>query len=92
MYLQRLVQLAAWLAGRRSPPSGRLLLDALLRGWRPPPPSGPPDPFAGVREPHRRKPGGRNSAIALMEPEPPQLVSAIGRLWPQNHNAASDKD
>ena len=91
MYLQRLVQLAAWLTGRRPPSSARSPLDALLRGWRPP--SGPPlDPFAGVREPHRRKPGGRNSAVALMEPEPPQLVSAIGRLWRQNYNAASDKD
>ena len=91
MYLQRLVQLAAWLTGRRSPPSGRSPLDALLRGWHPPSVP-PPDPFAGVREPHRRKPGGRNSAVALMEPEPPQLVSAIGRLWRQNHNAASDED
>jgi hypothetical protein len=45
MYLQRLVQLAAWLVGRRPPPSGRSPLDALLRGWHPP--SEPPsDPFA----------------------------------------------
>ena len=90
MYLQHLLHLAAWLTGRRPPTSGRSPLDAFLRGWRPP--SGPtPDPFAGVREPHRRKPGGRNSAIALMEPEPPQLVGAIGSLWRQNRNAASDE-
>lgn len=90
MYLQRLVQLAAWLVGRRPPPSGRSPLDALLRGWHPPSePSS--DPFAGVREPHRRKPGGRSSAVALLEPEPPQLVSAVGRRWRQNHNAASDQ-
>ena len=87
MYLQRLVQLAAWLIGRRPPPSGRSTLDALFRGWHPP--SGPPsDPFAGVREPYRRKPGGRSSAVALMEPEPPQSVSAVGRFW-RHHSAAS---
>jgi hypothetical protein len=89
MYLQHLVQLAAWLVGRRPPPSGRSPLDTLLRGWHPP--SEPPsDPFARVREPHRRKPGGRSSAVALLEPEPPQLVTATGRRWRQNHNAASD--
>ena len=32
MYLQRLVQLAAWLTGRRPPSSARSPLDALLRG------------------------------------------------------------
>ena len=91
MYLQRLVQLAAWLTGRRRPPSGRSTLDALFRGWHPP--SGPPsDPFASVREPHRRKPGGLNSAVALIEPEPPQVVSAIGRLWRQHHGAVSGDD
>ena len=77
MYLQRLAQLAAWLVGRRPPPSGRSPLDALLRGWHPPSePSS--DPFAGVREPRRRKPGGRSSGVALMEPEPSEVVRAIG--------------
>lgn len=91
MYLRRLVHLAAWLTGRRPLPAGRSTLDALLRGWHPP--SGPAsDPFAGVREPNRRKPGGRNSAVALMEPEPPQLVNAMGRLWRQHHRAASGDD
>jgi hypothetical protein len=91
MYLQRLVQLAAWLTGRRPPSSGRWPLGELLRGWHPPL-EPPPDPFAGVREPHRRKPGGRSSAVALAEPEPPQLVIATGRLWRQHRGAADDED
>jgi hypothetical protein len=38
------------------------------------------DPFAGVREPKRGKPGGKSSAIALMEPEGNrQVVNAVGR-------------
>jgi hypothetical protein len=90
MYLQRLRRLAAWLAGRR-PPSGRSTLDAWLRDWRPPS-SEPPDPCAGVREPYRRKPGGRSSAVALLEPEPPPVISAMGRLWRNNHSAANDED
>jgi hypothetical protein len=73
----RLLQLAAWLTGRR-PPAEHSPLDRLLRNWQPP--SEPHDPWAGVREPRRRKPGGRNAAVALMEPEPPQSVSAIGRV------------
>jgi hypothetical protein len=37
------------------------------------------DPFVGVREPKRRTPGGRSSAIALMEPEVNrQVVNAVG--------------
>lgn len=91
MYLQHLLALAAWLTGRRPSTSGRSLLDALLRNWRPP--AEPPnDPFAGIREPHRRKPGGRNSAVALIEPEPPQLVSAVGRLGLQRRSAQSHDD
>jgi hypothetical protein len=39
------------------------------------------DPFVGVREPNRRKPGGRSAAIALMEPQANhQPVAAIGGL------------
>jgi hypothetical protein len=41
--------------------------------WRrielpPDPPDPPDDPFAGVRHPVKRPPGGRSSAIALEEP------------------------
>ena len=47
--------------------------------FRPGSPDGPPqDPYAAVREPRRRNPGGRSSAIALAEPEPPSVVRAIG--------------
>ena len=69
-------------------------LAARLVGWRPPssgptqdvgrrPPSSGPrqDPYAGVREPRKRGPGGRNASVAVMEPDPDQSVSAIGRLW-----------
>jgi hypothetical protein len=42
-------------------------------------PSGPPeDPYAAVREPRRRNPSGRSSAIALAEPEPQKPVRAVG--------------
>ena len=37
------------------------------------------DPHAGVREPRRRRPGGRGSAAAVMEPEPDHATRAIGR-------------
>ena len=41
---------------------------------------GPPlDPYAGVREPRKRGPAGRGSAVAVMEPEPDPSVVAIGR-------------
>jgi hypothetical protein len=36
------------------------------------------EPLAGVREPRTRKPGGRSSAVAVMEPETPRSVLAIG--------------
>jgi len=63
MFLEKLKQLAARLAGRV-----------------PPPPATPSeDPFAGVRQPRARRPGGRNSAVAVMEPEPDHWVTAIGR-------------
>lgn len=92
MVLQRLGHLVAWLVGRRPPPSGPSPLDALLRNWRPPSSGWPPDPCAGVREPHRRKPGGRSSAVALEEPELPHIVSAIGRVGLQHRRGMSRED
>lgn len=54
-------------------------LAALLKG-RLPPLSGPPgDPYAHVREPRKRGPGGRHSAVAVVEPEPDRLIDATGR-------------
>jgi hypothetical protein len=58
-------------------------LTARLMGRRPPS-SGPTHvPYAGVREPRKREPGGRLSSVAVMEPEPAQLVSAIGQFGRQ---------
>ena len=43
------------------------------------------DPFVGVRAPNRRKPGGRSSAIALIEPgRQDQVANAVSR---PNHRA-----
>jgi hypothetical protein len=58
----RLKQLAARLVGRwpQLPPSS----------WDAP----PEDPYAGVREPKHRRPGGRSSAVAVREPESDQAV------------------
>lgn len=64
--LERLKQLAARLMGRQGPLWGPL--------WGP-----PGDPYAHVREPRRRGPGGRHSAVAVMEPEPDQSIDADGR-------------
>ena len=51
-----------------------------------PPLPGPPDPAedrdAGVRQPRRSGPGDRNSAVALIEPDPDQFVAAIGKANP----------
>jgi hypothetical protein len=44
------------------------------------PDGGPSDPYIGVREPRRRGPGGRESAIGVVEPRPDRSVEAIGRL------------
>ena len=38
----------------------------------------PENPYAGVREPRRRGPGDRSSAIAVAEPDPPSRVKAVG--------------
>ena len=73
MFLDRLKRLAARLGGRAT----KIMP---LRARVPPPPPAPSeDPFAGVRQPRTRRPGGRNSAVAVMEPEPDQWVTAIGR-------------
>ena len=55
------------------------LLAAKWRG-RLPPFAGPPsDPYAQVREPRKRGPGGRHSAVAVLAPEPDQFINANGR-------------
>jgi hypothetical protein len=38
----------------------------------------PPDPYAPVRVPRGRTPGGRSSAVAVEEPETSNLVRAVG--------------
>ena len=53
----------------------RRAIAALLNRFRPFKP--PHDPYAGVRQPRRRDPGGRSSAIAVAEPEPRTHVSAV---------------
>jgi hypothetical protein len=54
----------------------RRVVAALLNRLRP---LGPPeDPYAAVREPRRRNPTGRSSAVALAEPEPRKRVRAGG--------------
>jgi len=55
--------LAARLAGRH------------LGGW---PPAAPEDPYAGVREPRKRGPGGKSAAVALAEPFEQPVVRADG--------------
>jgi hypothetical protein len=57
----RLKQLAARLLGRMPP---------LPPHW----PGPSEDPYAGVREPKHRKPGGRTSAVAVREPDSDHAV------------------
>ena len=64
--------------------SGRRVLAALLQQRGPVDP--PADPYAAVREPHHRGPGGRSSAVAVAEPEPGQDVAAIGRTRNRQHH------
>lgn len=52
---------------------------ARLFGRRPPTSGPSQDPYAGVREPRKRGPGGRNVAAAVMEPEPDRFVRAVGQ-------------
>lgn len=37
------------------------------------------DPFAGVRQPRWRPPGGRSDAVSVSEPEPEKSTRAVGR-------------
>lgn len=48
-------------------------------------PSEPQDPHAYVASPVRRGPSGRASAIALVEPEQPKFLKALGRRWPAKY-------
>ena len=57
-------------------------LAARLMGGRRPPFGPPEDPFARVREPRKRGPDKRQSAVAVREPEPEQPAAAIGRSRP----------
>jgi hypothetical protein len=45
--------------------------------WLPPLP--PDEPPAGVRQPRKHGPGGRNAAVALDEPPEPTFVRAEAR-------------
>jgi hypothetical protein len=49
----------------------------MLRSFNPPE-DPPEDPFAAVREPGPRRPTGRSSAVALVEPDPELNVRAVG--------------
>jgi hypothetical protein len=53
---------------------------ALLNRFRSfnPPEDRPEDPYAAVREPGPRRPTGRTSAVALLEPGPQLTVRAVG--------------
>jgi hypothetical protein len=46
------------------------------RGFRGLPPAAPDDPHVGVREPRKRGPGGKSSAVALAEPAEERVVRA----------------
>ena len=46
---------------------------AAIGQWEP-----PADPLTPVREPRRRPPGDRGASVAVAEPDPPVLVSAVG--------------
>jgi len=61
----------------------RRVVAMLLNRLRPFSP--PEDPYAAVREPRRRNPSGRSSAVALAEPDPPKRVRAVG-LAPSTSN------
>jgi hypothetical protein len=59
-------------------------LAARLAGRLPFFPGPSEDPFAGVRAPLKRGPGGRNSGVALSEPEADQVVGAVGHVRRQS--------
>jgi hypothetical protein len=50
----------------------------------------PEDPYAAVREPRKRNPSGRSSAIALAEPESRTHIQAIGTSLSPQHRSAVD--
>ena len=54
------------------------VLSTIYRMWGQADAGGAGDPLAGVREPVRRGPGGRSSAIALSEPDGDTRAEAIG--------------
>ena len=56
-------------------PALRQLMRRLLRRD----PAEPQDPYARVRVPLRRGPGGRSSAVALEEPPETKPIRAFGR-------------
>ena len=51
-----------------------------LGGW---PPALPDDPHAGVRQPRRGGPAGKQGAVALAEPAEPEPVRAYGSDFPR---------
>lgn len=55
-------------------------------GW---PPAPPEDPLEGVREPRRRGPGGKSTAVSLAEPEEPMLVRADGHAQRRGMSTSS---
>jgi hypothetical protein len=75
----------------------RRIVAALISRWRPGdtflnrlrPFSPPEDPYPGVREPRRRNPSGRSSAIALAEPEPSGRVRAVSTMGTRGSHADS---
>ena len=50
---------------------------ALLLRWHPPLSGPSEDPFAGVREPRPRGPGGRGTSVAVQEPRSDEAVHAV---------------
>lgn len=68
-------------------PFVRRMVAALLNRLRPFRP--PEDPYAAVREPRRRNPSGRTSAVALAEPEPPKRVRVAGTERTRGNNEDS---
>jgi hypothetical protein len=63
-------------------------LAARIMNRLPPPFLPPEDPYASVREPRRRNPGGRSSAVAVAEPEEDATVRALGQV-PRRQDRAS---
>ena len=68
----------------------RRVIAALLN--RPRPFSPPEDPYAAVREPRRRNPSGRSSAVAVAEPEPRKHVRARGTSDHSDPSLSADFD